>query len=53
MAKKEDSKGKNGKTKGKKKPDPKMLGTGMARKAGEKLKGRKKAIDDKLKKYGA
>jgi hypothetical protein len=48
MAKKETSKSKKAK-----KPTPSMLGTGMARKAGEKLKNRKKSIDEKLKKYGA
>lgn len=37
----------------KKKVDPKVLGTGAARKAGDALKGRKKSIEDKLKEAGA
>ena len=37
----------------KKKVDPKILGTGAARKAGDALKGRKKALEDKLKEAGA
>ena len=35
------------------KPDPKMLGTGAARKAAESLKGRSKQIEDALKDAGA
>ena len=36
-----------------KKPSTKILGTGAARKAGDALKGRKKALEDKLKEAGA
>ena len=35
-----------------KKPTPKTLGSGMASKAAEKLSGRKKQLDDKMKKLG-
>lgn len=40
-------------TKKSSKVDPKILGTGAARKAGEALKGRKKQIEDKLREAGA
>ena len=38
---------------GKKGVDPKVLGTGAARKAGEALKGRKAQIEEALRKAGA
>lgn len=38
---------------GGKKVDPKVLGTGAARKAGDALKGRKKSLEDKMREAGA
>lgn len=35
-----------------KRPEPKMLGTGMARKAGEELKKRKSVLDKRIKAAG-
>lgn len=41
------------KTNGKKAVDPKVLGTGGARKAADALKGRKKSLEDKMREAGA
>ena len=41
--------GRKKKTNGKKKPDPKMLGTGGAGQAGRAIKGRQKQLDDIMK----
>jgi hypothetical protein len=35
-----------------KKPDPKVLGTGMAGKAGKAISGRQKQLQDQMKKLG-